>query len=48
MDSITNKDLKFMNDTGGPIFIFAHTGEGSDSKHNTVTVEIYGKSWRRV
>ena len=43
MDSITNKDLKFVNDTGGPIFIFAHTGEGSDSKHNTVTVEIYGK-----
>ena len=43
VDSITNKDLKFMNDTGGPIFIFAHTGDGSDSKHNTVTVEIYGK-----
>ena len=43
VDSITNKDLKFMNDTGGPIFIFAHTGEGSDSRHNTVTVEIYGK-----
>lgn len=43
VDSITNKDLKFLNDTGGPIFIFAHTGAGSDSKHNTVTVEIYGK-----
>ena len=30
-----------MNDTGGPIFIFAHTGEGSDSRHNTVTVVTY-------
>ena len=43
VDSITNKDLRFMNDTGAPVFIFAHTGEGSDSRHNTVTVEIYGK-----
>ncbi len=42
VDSITNKDLKFKNDTGGPVFIFAHIGAGSDEKHNAITVEIYG------
>lgn len=44
VDSITNIDLKFMNDTGAPIYLYAYIDDVPDTKYKTITFEIYGKS----
>lgn len=36
-------DLKFRNDTGAPLFLFAYIEDQPDSKYDTITFEIYGK-----
>ena len=44
VDSITNIDLKFKNDTGAPIYLYAYVEDVPDTKYKTITFEIYGKS----
>ena len=44
VDSITNIDLKFRNDTGAPIYLYAYIEDVPDTKYKTITFEIYGKS----
>ena len=44
VDSITNIDLKFRNDTGAPIYLYAYIDDVPDTKYKTITFEIYGKS----
>lgn len=37
-------DLKFLNDTGAPLYIFAYIKpDPSDDRYSTITVSIYGK-----
>ena len=44
VDSITNIDLKFKNNTGAPIYLYAFIEDVPDTKYKTITFEIYGKS----
>ncbi len=44
VDSITNIDLKFLNDTGGPLYLHAYIEDVEDTRYKTITFEIYGKS----
>jgi len=44
VDSLTNIDLKFKNNTGAPIYLYAFIEDVPDTKYKTITFEIYGKS----
>ncbi len=44
VDSITNIDLKFKNNTDAPIYLHAFIEDVPDTKYKTITFEIYGRS----
>ncbi len=44
VDSITNIDLKFRNNTDAPIYLHAFIEDVPDTKYKTITFEIYGRS----
>lgn len=44
VDSITDIDLKFRNDTGGPLYLHAYIEDVEDTRYKTITFEIYGRS----
>lgn len=44
VDYLTNIDLKFLNDTGAPLYLYAYIEDVEDTKYKTITFEVYGKS----
>ena len=44
VDSITNIDLKFKNNTGAPIYLYAYIEDVPDTRYKTITFEVYGRS----